>query len=63
MTQVCIFTDDNAGRLQSAINDFIAKKKVIDIKFSSVVYVSEYDRGVPTRVNCNDRVMIIYEED
>ena len=63
MTQVCIFTNDNAGALQAAINAFIANKRVVDIKFNSVVYETRYVSGVPTQINCNDRVMVIYEED
>ena len=33
-----------------------------DIKFTSVCFPTQYANGVPSKININDRVLIIYEE-
>lgn len=56
MKKVKIMASANAIDLENAINEFIAGKNIIDIKFSSVID----DKHIQPIVG--DRVLIIYEE-
>lgn len=56
MTKVKIFIHDDVQVLNQAINEFIKDKKVIDIKFTSIICHTEW------RTYLGDRVLIIYEE-
>lgn len=56
MKKVEILSSVNAVELENAINEFIAGKNLIDIKYSPVVVTNEL------QVMIVDRVLIIYEE-
>lgn len=61
--KVKIFSCSAADILEKAINNFIKDKKIIDIKFSSVHYFTEYnEKGLFINGEINDRVLVIYEE-
>lgn len=64
MTKICMFAGDDALTLQNHVNNFIKDKKVIDIKYQSCVYSSEFrSNGTPANIHVNDRIIVIYEED
>ena len=60
-TKVHIIADDDAIKVQDAVNRFIKDKEVIDIKYQAVVYQTRDGYG-PTVNHSNDRVLIIYKE-
>ena len=50
---------------EDKINDFIADKEVIDIKYQAGVVYDQFDRrgnGAPMSVRSFDRALIIYKE-
>ena len=50
-------------RFEDRINEFIAGKVVIDIKYSSGVLYERFNNyGSPTRIVPFDRALIIYED-
>jgi hypothetical protein len=62
MMKVCILSNDTPAAFQSSINAFIADKKVIDIKYQSMMLPLEFTNGVPSESTIVDRALIIYEE-
>lgn len=48
---------------ETAVNEFIKDKKVIDIKYQSILLPKQYSNGVPSRMAMADRALIIYEEE
>lgn len=53
----------NAEKFQESVNEFIADKKVIDIKYQVFTVNTGYTAGgIPTRTNVFDSALIIYEE-
>lgn len=61
--KVKILACSEATKLEEAINSFIKGKKVIDIKFQSLVYATKYnEKGNPCESDINDRVLVIYED-
>ena len=62
MTKIKIFASDSAYEVERMVNDFIKDKKVVDIKYSNVLYHTNYGSYVPLNNCINDRVLIIYEE-
>jgi hypothetical protein len=62
MSKIHMVACDDGLKFMNLINNFIADKQVIDIKYQSHVYHTEYRNGVPSNVLVNDRAMIIYEE-
>ena len=61
-TKVKIFRGDDIESTERTINNFIKDKFVIDIKFNSELFTTEYTNGVPSHSTCFDSVLIIYEE-
>lgn len=62
MIKIHIIGDESALAFQEAINTFIKDKKVIDIKYQSIMIPKQYINGVPNRISIADRALIIYEE-
>lgn len=62
MMKVCILSNDAPAVFQSSINAFIADKKVIDIKYQSMMLPLKFTNGVPSESTIIDRALIIYEE-
>ena len=62
MIKTQVFSSSNMNVLRDAINEFVKDKKVIDIKFQSVVSPSHWKDGCYDRFDIIDRVLIIYEE-
>lgn len=62
MTKVLLIADTDPYRFQKSINSAIEGKKVVDIKYQSILCTREYTNGVPTRSDFVDRALIIYEE-
>lgn len=63
MTKIKLFADDNGFALIEGVNEFIKDKHVIDIKYQSNIYSSKFNgNGTPANVNCNDRILVVYEE-
>ena len=58
MIKTYMISDYNAARFLNTVNDFIKDKKVIDIKFTSLITMTS-DIGAAVV----DRVLIIYEEE
>ena len=58
VTKICIFSDKDAANVQKRVNDFIKNKKVIDVKYQTVV-VNDFPNGSAVV----DRVLVIYEEE
>ena len=59
-----IATAGDAVGFQQQVNEFIADKKVIDIKYQPSLFSTEWHaNGTPKNIHCNDRAMIIYEVD
>lgn len=58
ITKICIFSDKDAANVQKWVNDFIKDKKVIDVKYQSVV-INDFPNGSAVV----DRVLVIYEEE
>lgn len=56
MAKVKFFDSCDRGVLMYDINDFIADKKLIDIKFNSITVHTDCGPAV------NDRILIIYED-
>lgn len=54
--KVTILSSTDATELENAINEFIARKNLIDIKYSPICAI---DRLKPIII---DRVLIIYED-
>lgn len=44
------------------INEFIADKEVVDIKYQSGVVYDKFGNGIPNRVRSFDRALIVYKE-
>lgn len=61
MIKTHVVSSSNMLALQNSINEFVKDKKVIDIKFQSVVSPSHYQNGCYDRFDVIDRVLIIYE--
>lgn len=61
--KIKIFASLDAMGLERSVNEFIADKKVIDIKYQSFMIPTAYTGNVPNNIEIADRVMIIYEED
>ena len=61
-TKLIYRTDPQA--FQDELNDFIADKDVVDIKYSFHIFVSNYDKTrTPNQVTAADRALVIYTED
>lgn len=57
MIKVRIFSDTNISAFENSINDFIEDKKVISIKYSTLIV------AIRREVNAVcDRALVIYEE-
>lgn len=65
--KVAVFRADGIKNFQDALNSFIKDKKVIDIKYSTVLATLEYtDAGgyaVPSRSTIYDSALVMYEEE
>ena len=61
MIKTQVFSSSNMNALRDAINEFVKDKKVIDIKFQSVVVPSHFQNGCYDRFDVIDRALIIYE--
>lgn len=59
--KVKLFTGP-ARDVESSINSFIEDKHVVDMKFTSVCYPTQYKNSVATKMDINDRVLVIYDE-
>ena len=61
--KVNIIASNDGESLINAINEFIKDKIVIDIKYQAFPVITNYnDLGVPSRVTCADRALIMYKE-
>lgn len=61
--KIKIFCTNDIGKLENAVNEFIAKKDVIDIKFTTAFVNEQYNGcGIPTRSTFYDRVMVMYDD-
>lgn len=56
MKKVTILSSTDASELENAINEFIAGKNLIDIKYNPVFAVNTFQAMIV------DRVLIIYED-
>lgn len=56
MKKVKILASTNATELENAINEFIARKNLIDIKYGTIFAATRIEATVV------DRVLIIYED-
>lgn len=64
MVKTLLIGDEDAVRFQNTLNNFIADKNVIDIKYTAFPIVTEsYSNGAPKAVGAVDRALVIYEED
>lgn len=61
MVKTQVFSSSNMIALRDAINEFVKDKKVIDIKFQSVVFPSHFCNGFYEQFDVNDRALVIYE--
>lgn len=62
MLKVWFVAANNIDLLTRSINEFIADKKVVDIKFQSLHYYTQYKNGMPSAGEFCERVMVLYEE-
>lgn len=61
--KIKIFCGNDIGKLENAVNEFIAKKDVIDIKFTTAFVNEQYnDCGIPTKATFYDRILVMYGE-
>lgn len=63
MIKVEVFGYSKATDFENALNQFIADKKVIDIKYQALAVPTSFYSGVPTNISVYDRALVIYEED
>lgn len=68
MTKVHMISTNDIYEFETWINDFIKDKKVVDIRFTSLVTPTKvsptnFTGGVSVNSAIIDRAMIIYEED
>lgn len=56
MKKIKILSSTNAYELENAINEFVAGKNLIDIKYSPVFAINKIEAIIV------DRVLIIYED-
>ena len=63
MTKIQVVGDLNSEKFQNLINNFIADKKVIDIKYQTFPITTEFRGSIPYKQVIADRALIIYEEE
>ena len=62
MTKVAFIANSDSTTLVNNINDFIKDKKVIDIKYQSVLGYTKFNASaIPLDLAIYDRVLIVYE--
>lgn len=61
MIKTQIISENKASRFMEAINNFVADKNIIDIKYAVINTPTMYRDGVPTATTVYDRALIIYE--
>lgn len=62
MTKVAFIANSDMTALVNNINDFIKDKKVIDIKYQSVLGYTKFNaHAIPLDLAIYDRVLIVYE--
>lgn len=63
MVKTHLIGDNDGARFQESLNNFIADKKIVDIKYTAFPIVTEsYSNGAPKAVGAVDRALVIYEE-
>lgn len=60
--KVVFITGIKDDKGQEVVNDFIADKKVIDIKYDSVFVSTKYKDGTPIEGSFYSNIMIMYED-
>lgn len=62
MVKVKLLGSSNAANFQDDLNQFIADKKIIDIKYQAITIPTSFRSGVPSNIGVFDRALVIYEE-
>lgn len=60
--KIKIFRDNNAETISDKVNEFIADKEVIAIKYKPEFISVEFKDGVPVRGAFYESVLVMYEE-
>lgn len=64
MVKVKIFRLDDALLLEEQVNDFLKTKRIIDIRYTSLLIYDRYTQnGVPCHTTLYDSILVVYEED
>lgn len=63
MIKIKIFSSDDVRNLEQYVNEFVSDKKVVDVKYQSILVPTKYSmNGFTIAATIYDRAMVIYEE-
>ena len=64
MTKIKIFSSNDIRKLEQYVNEFVSDKKVMDVKYQSILVPTKYSmNGFTISATIYDRAMVIYEEE